>query len=107
MLDEQTAPKKRDPRALNAYRHGLTGQVQILTPADQVAYEKHCQAIDQSLAPVSASKPTAPRLSPPPQGHQKVRPQAKKTGQTPARRADVASISNYGSKAADCGIFPS
>jgi len=52
MLDQPAAPKKRDPRALNAYRHGLTGQVQILTPADQVAYEKHCKAIHQSLAPV-------------------------------------------------------
>jgi hypothetical protein len=52
MLDEPAAPKKRDPRALNAYRHGLTGQVHILTPADQVAYEKHCKSIHQSLAPV-------------------------------------------------------
>src|ERR1017187_5721823 len=46
-----TAPKPRDPRALNAYRHGLTGQVVIMTPADQVAYDKHCQGIHQSLAP--------------------------------------------------------
>jgi hypothetical protein len=47
-------PKPRDPRALNAYRHGLTGQVHILTPADQVAYEKHCRGIHESLAPVGA-----------------------------------------------------
>jgi len=52
MLDEPAAPKKRDPRALNAYRHGLTGQVHIFSPADQVAYEKHCKSIHQSLAPV-------------------------------------------------------
>jgi hypothetical protein len=56
MQDQQNvsaaAPKKRDPRALNAYRHGLTGQVHILTPADQVAYEKHCKGIHASLAPV-------------------------------------------------------
>jgi len=54
MLDEPAAPKKRDPRALNAYRHGLTGQVHILTPADQVAYEKHCKGIHESLVPVGA-----------------------------------------------------
>ena len=47
-------PKTRDPRALNAYRHGLTGQVHILTPADQVAYEKHCKGIHESLVPVGA-----------------------------------------------------
>src|ERR1035438_9822915 len=46
-----TQPKPRDPRALNAYRHGLTGQVLIMTPADQVAYESHCKGIHQSLAP--------------------------------------------------------
>jgi hypothetical protein len=47
------APKPRDPRALNAYRHGLTGQVQIFTPADQVAYDKHCRGIHESLAPAA------------------------------------------------------
>jgi len=44
--------KPRDRRALNAYRHGLTGHVHVLTPADQVAYEKHCQGTHQSFAPV-------------------------------------------------------
>jgi hypothetical protein len=47
-------PKPRDPRALNAYRHGLTGQVLILTPEDQEAYHTHCQGIRESLAPVGA-----------------------------------------------------
>ena len=47
-------PKPRDPRALNAYRHGLTGQVLILTPEDQAAYHTHCQGIRESLAPVGA-----------------------------------------------------
>ena len=47
-------PKPRDPRALNAYRHGLTGQVHIFTPEDRAAYEKHCNAIHRSLAPVNA-----------------------------------------------------
>jgi hypothetical protein len=44
-------PKPRDGRALSAYRHGLTGQIHIFTPADQVAYDKHCQGYHQSLAP--------------------------------------------------------
>jgi hypothetical protein len=39
----QSQSKPRDPRALNAYRHGLTGQVHLLTPEDQVAYDKHCR----------------------------------------------------------------
>jgi hypothetical protein len=52
MEDQLIAPKPRDPRALNAYRHGLTGQVLILTPEDEVAYMAHCQTIHQSWAPV-------------------------------------------------------
>jgi hypothetical protein len=52
MEDQLTAPKPRDPRALNAYRHGLTGQVLILTPEDEIAYKAHCQNIHESLAPV-------------------------------------------------------
>src|ERR1035438_1241296 len=47
-------PKPRDPRALNAYRHGLTGQVLILPPDDQAAYLLHCQGIQESLAPEGA-----------------------------------------------------
>jgi hypothetical protein len=46
--------KPRDPRALNAYRHGLTGQVHILTPDDEIAYRKHCAGIHESFAPVGA-----------------------------------------------------
>jgi hypothetical protein len=45
------APKPRDRRALSAYRHGLTGQIHLLTDADRAAYEKHCQGYHQSLAP--------------------------------------------------------
>jgi hypothetical protein len=41
-MSDQLTNKPRDPRALNAFRHGLTGQVHILTPDDQAAYEKHC-----------------------------------------------------------------
>ncbi len=53
MTPQLTAPesKPRDRRAFNAYRHGLTGQVLVIEPAEQVAYEKHCQGIHQSLAP--------------------------------------------------------
>src|SRR6202020_185172 len=46
--------KPRDPRALNAYRHGLTGQVLIMTPEDQAAHHHHCQSIKKSLAPEGA-----------------------------------------------------
>jgi len=52
MIEELIEPKKRDPRALNAYRHGLTGQVLILTPEDEAAYKTHCTNIHESLAPV-------------------------------------------------------
>ena len=43
-----------DPRAFNAYRHGLTGQVLVITPDEQEAYEKHCQGIHRSFAPQDA-----------------------------------------------------
>jgi hypothetical protein len=49
-----TESKPRDPRILNAYRHGLTGQIHIFTPEDRVAYEKHCLGIRESLAPTGA-----------------------------------------------------
>ncbi|SPE24228.1 hypothetical protein SBA3_1060021 [Candidatus Sulfopaludibacter sp. SbA3] len=41
---------QRDPRAFNSYRHGLTGQVMIMTPADELAYTRQCQGILASLA---------------------------------------------------------
>ena len=43
--------KKRS--SLNAFRHGLTGQIVIHTPEDQAAFQKHCDA-RQALAPVGA-----------------------------------------------------
>jgi hypothetical protein len=48
------AQKPRDRRALSAYRHGLTGQIILLTEADRIAYEKHCRGYHQSLAPRGA-----------------------------------------------------
>jgi hypothetical protein len=47
-------PKPRDQRALNAYRHGLTGHVLILAPDDQAAYTAHCKGILDDLAPSGA-----------------------------------------------------
>ena len=51
-MTEETKP--RDPRAFNAYRHGLTGQVLVIPPAEQAAYDRHCQGIHRSLAPQGA-----------------------------------------------------
>src|SRR5262249_37185169 len=51
MQDQLTTPKPRERRAFNAYRHGLTGQIHILTEKDRLAYDHHCQGIRESLAP--------------------------------------------------------
>ena len=45
---------KSDGRRLNAWRHGLTGQILLQTPAEQAAYQDFCRGIHQSLAPVGA-----------------------------------------------------
>jgi hypothetical protein len=37
---------------LNAYKHGLTGQIHLFTPEEHAAFEKHCQSIVEALAPV-------------------------------------------------------
>jgi len=39
---------------LNAYKHGLTGQIHILTAAEQTAFDAHCKSICEALAPVGA-----------------------------------------------------
>ena len=36
---------------MNAYRHGLTGQIDVRTPAEREAHDKFCAAIVASLAP--------------------------------------------------------
>ena len=54
MIPESEETKPRDRRAFNAYRHGLTGQVLVITPAEQAAYEKHCKGIHESLVPRDA-----------------------------------------------------
>jgi hypothetical protein len=39
---------------LNAYKHGLTGQIHLLTSAEQTAFDAHCKSICEALAPVGA-----------------------------------------------------
>jgi hypothetical protein len=53
--NHSTGPKTPEGKArcrLNAYRHGLTGQLCVFTPEEQQAYEKHCNVILYALAPV-------------------------------------------------------
>jgi hypothetical protein len=44
----------RKRSSLNAFRHGLTGQIVMHTPEDQEAFKKHCNGIREALAPVGA-----------------------------------------------------
>jgi len=37
---------------LNAYKHGLTGQIHLFTAEESQAFEEHCHALVQALAPV-------------------------------------------------------
>jgi hypothetical protein len=39
---------------LNAYKHGLTGQIHLFTPEEHESFAKHCQSIVEALAPVGA-----------------------------------------------------
>jgi hypothetical protein len=39
---------------LNAYKHGLTGQIHLLTAAEHEAFDAHCKGICEALAPVGA-----------------------------------------------------
>ena len=48
--------KKRS--SLNAFRHGLTGQIVIHTPEDKQAFEKHCGDIREDLKAVGALETT-------------------------------------------------
>ncbi len=53
----QAAPKSEpgtQRTRLNAYKHGLTGQIHLLTAEEQTAFENHCQGICEALAPVGA-----------------------------------------------------
>src|ERR1700726_3572180 len=44
------AGKRRS--SLNAFRHGLTGQIHIATPEEMNAFRKHCETFREALAPV-------------------------------------------------------
>jgi hypothetical protein len=39
---------------LNAYKHGLTGQIHLSTAEEHEAYQKHCQVFLEALAPIGA-----------------------------------------------------
>ena len=54
MTEPKQSPEQKpcDKRVFNAYRHGLTGHVLIITPADEQPYKDHCQGIHQYFAPV-------------------------------------------------------
>ncbi|HEY6340232.1 MAG TPA: hypothetical protein VIY49_01965 [Bryobacteraceae bacterium] len=47
-------PEGRKRSSLNAFRHGLTGQIIMHTPEDEQAFKKHCDGIREALAPVGA-----------------------------------------------------
>jgi hypothetical protein len=54
---KSTGPKTEKGKhrtRLNAYRHGLTGQICLLTADEHEAFEKHCAGIRESLEPVGA-----------------------------------------------------
>ena len=53
--NHSTGPKTPEGKRrcrLNAFRHGLTGQLCVFTPDEQQAYEKHCKVVLDALAPV-------------------------------------------------------
>ena len=39
---------------LNAYKHGLTGQIHLFTAAERTVFDAHCKSICEALAPVGA-----------------------------------------------------
>jgi hypothetical protein len=47
-------PEGKKRSSLNAFRHGLTGQIVVHTPEDQQAFTKHCDAIREDLDPEGA-----------------------------------------------------
>jgi hypothetical protein len=53
--NHSTGPKTPEGKSccrLNAYRHGLTGQLRVFAPEEQQAYEKHCKIVMEALSPV-------------------------------------------------------
>src|ERR1700722_4854389 len=37
---------------LNAYKHGLTGQIHLFTAEEQEAFDAHCKSVIEALAPI-------------------------------------------------------
>ncbi len=55
--EKSTGPKTAETRsisAMNALRHGLTGQVNLMPTEDREAHDKFCAAIVENLAPEGA-----------------------------------------------------
>ena len=55
--EKSTGPKTPETKAIsamNALRHGLTGQVNLMPDEDRAAHDKFCDAIVESLAPEGA-----------------------------------------------------
>ncbi len=53
--NHSTGPKTPEGKRrcrLNAYRHGITGQICVFFPEEQHAYEKHCKVVLEAFAPV-------------------------------------------------------
>jgi len=54
---KSTGPKTEKGKhrtRLNAYRHGLTGRICLLTADEHAAFDQHCTGIRESLQPVGA-----------------------------------------------------
>ena len=55
--EKSTGPKTPETKAvscMNALRHGLTGQVNLMPDEDREAHDKFCAAIAENLAPEGA-----------------------------------------------------
>ncbi len=51
---KSTGPKTPEGKrrsSLNASRHYLTGKIHIATPEESTAFDKHCKAYHETLAP--------------------------------------------------------
>ena len=54
-----TGPRTEEGKrrsSLNSSRHSLTGQIVIFTPEDAIAFETHCTALRESMAPVGVQE---------------------------------------------------
>ena len=49
-----TTEKGKHRTRLNAFRHGLTGQICVIAAEEQLAFDKYCDGIRASLKPVGA-----------------------------------------------------